>query len=1257
MNATIFSIDHKCLSGLSPTLAIKLFRNLLWCEAQRIGLSPHNVLISLDETVADGGIDARVDGTPSADSILVRGQTFFQLKAGSSFKPWQNSQLKKELFGSSRATPSRAALGTATRECLDNNGRYILVAFGHDLTPQQQGDAKKNLIGLFEKIGYASPLVEVIGQSQLMGLLNPYPSLCLEILGRSDLQFQTVDAWKTNDDMRPDFKPGAAQTQFIEDIRSTLFTDSLQHLRVIGEPGIGKSRLILEAVSTDALSPTLIYLANGDDFQKSALFNELLRPDRQYIVTLVIDDCAERDRASIWRTLKGKTGIKLITIDHGPEESSDSSMKVFQCPPLEKDQIVEIIASYIGKRNENSNWAEWCDGSPRVAHAVGDNLQRNPDDILKPPATVPIWDRFILGHHKRDEREAEEHLLTLRHIALFRRFGFEPPVDEEARFISALVQEANPSITWQRFQSIVLHHRKRRVLQGQRTLFIVPKALHVYLWLQFWEHHGRGFNFKSFLEKMPESLSKWFMQLFIYAHGSSVATQVVKQILSLKDGPFSRHEFLISEAGTNFLSVLAEADPHGTLSLLEATIGTWSREQLHKWNTGRQQIVWALEKIAVWEDTFPGSARLLMSMALAENASYSNNSKGTFLSLFMLGEGWAPTQAPPELRFQVLTELIKSPDQSMKELGLEVCKSWMSTYGGMRIVGAEYQGLRPTIQFWRPKTYGEIWNSLLSIWDFLWSESRCWTGSLKEMAHSTLMESAPGLIQIPSIADRILDTIYLMANDPIADKKKIAHFAIHQLKYREDHLPEEIINRLSELDTLITGSTFRERFNRYVIYTDWDEDHNFVNGEVTDNPVPVERVQQLADEAATHSEIIDDLLSLFVSVEGHRLYLFGYRLSFATGCSLIDRIIAAQELAFPQINTQFIGGYLAGVKEQQREVWEESLSSVLQSESLRSIGVDLVFRTGASEKIVNELVQLYRERKVPSHAFTRFGLFSGEDRLSRKTIESVLEALSEQPDERALSLMVEIADHYFCENKEPISTSEDLVFKIIKIDDYCKRTNQHGQGYHWQRIVNSFRKQFPDKDLELFEHIITRLDSSIRQTDYACRVADDIAKANPDNCWDIISKFLDKVKEEYSWYMLSWLGDEISFGENEKPGAIRYFAPHRVMEWIKKKPKKRISLISRCLPKSFDLEHCGELTRLFVEEFCDDEDVSGRVISHFWCGGYSGPESMYRSNQREEARKWLSEIDSPKIRAWLMKYIAYLSETIERAQISEERAF
>ena len=49
-----------------------------------------------------------------------------------------------------------------------------------------------------------------------------------------------------------------------------------------------------------------------------------------------------------------------------------------------------------------------------------------------------------------------------------------------------------------------------------------------------------------------------------------------------------------------FIRYLSEADPDGTLALLERTIKTWSHEELHAWNTGRQDIVWALEKIAVW---------------------------------------------------------------------------------------------------------------------------------------------------------------------------------------------------------------------------------------------------------------------------------------------------------------------------------------------------------------------------------------------------------------------------------------------------------------------------------------------------------------------------------------------------------------------------------------------------------------------------------------------------------------------------------
>lgn len=1257
MSTTIFNIDQKVISTISPAEGIKLFRSILWCEARRTGLSLHNVLISLNETVSDGGIDARVDGSHLADSILINGQSFFQLKAGTSFKPWQANQLKKELFGKSTTVPTLDSLGEAIRNCLDNNGRYVLVVFGHDMTEPQQRTAKRLLEEMFQQIGFPSPQVEVLGQGQLLGLLVPYPSLGLELLGRSELKFQTLDSWRMNDDMRPVLKMGVAQNRFIEEFRTTLSTDSFQHIRVIGEPGIGKSRLVLEALSTDDLSPAVIYEANGDDFQKKPLFNELLRPDRNYVVTLVVDDCGERDRASIWRTLKGRSGIKLVTMDHGPEESTDSSMRVLNCPPLEKKQVAEIIASYIGPRHENSNWAEWCDGSPRVAHAVGDNLQRNPDDILKPPATVPIWDRFVLGHQKIGEREAEEHLLTLRYIALFRRFGFESPVDQEARFISGLVQEANPAITWQRFQSIVQHHRKRRVLQGQKTIFIVPKALHVYLWLNFWEQHGRGFDFKDFIERMPESLNKWFMELFIYAHGSTVAKEVVRKLLSLEEGPFSSKEFLTSEAGTSFLRVLAEADPHSTLALIDSTFGTWTHEQLLQWETGWQHLVWALEKIAVWEDTFAGAVRLLGRMALADHTVYGNNSKGTFLGLFMSGVGWAPTQAPPELRLSIIVELLRSTDSASKELGLEACKSWLKTRGGGRIVGVEYQGLRPTIQFWRPKTYGELFDWLLNIWNLVWEESRGWKkDSDKEMAFKTLVATAPGLIQIASIADRILDTIFLMANDSVADKKSIIHFVVQQLKYRTKDLSANIVSRLKELDALLTGSSFRERFNRFVLFTDSDEDHDLVDGELKDNPQPSERVLMLAEEVATQPDLLEEYLELFVCSEGRLLYEFGNRLAFVTGYSLTERIIEKQESALSKLHTQFAGGYLAAVKAQNGEEWERVILSMLRSESLRLAGVDLVFRTGANEKIVYELIGLYKEKKVASHAFSRFGLFGGEDKLSPHVVDEMLKTLSDQPDERALSIIIESADYYYCKETKDIELPEGLIYSIITTEGFFKQNQETMVGYHWHRLVTVFRRQFPHRDMELFEHIITRLVSFIRAVDYGCRIADDIARDHPNEAWEIVARNLDKG-EDCSWYISSWLEDETDFGETGASGAIRFFEPESVMTWVKAEPRKRVRIVAGCLPKTLNVREGGTLTRMFIEEYGDDKKIADCLIVHFRSGGWSGPESIYRSKQRETARRWLSETESSKIRAWLTLYIARLSMIIEREQIEEERGY
>lgn len=134
---TILSVSHKVLGSFTAKAAVKQFRNLLWCEARRNNLPLHQIVVSLDTNVSDGGIDAKIEGDPQADSFFVRGDSFLQIKTGKSFKPWQISSLKQALLGKARTKPAKALLGRAVKACLDNKGRYVLVtrpglAFGRN---------------------------------------------------------------------------------------------------------------------------------------------------------------------------------------------------------------------------------------------------------------------------------------------------------------------------------------------------------------------------------------------------------------------------------------------------------------------------------------------------------------------------------------------------------------------------------------------------------------------------------------------------------------------------------------------------------------------------------------------------------------------------------------------------------------------------------------------------------------------------------------------------------------------------------------------------------------------------------------------------------------------------------------------------------------------------------------------------------------------------------------------------------------------
>ncbi len=236
-----------------------------------------------------------------------------------------------------------------------------------------------------------SSRVEVFGQAQIAGYIQRYPSLRLALLGGSDDGFLTVEAWSHHAHMQNEFLPSEEQTKLLEQLREHL-RGNAKHLRILGEPGIGKTRLVLETLKAEDLAASTIYIPHGESFSKSGLFNEILRSGIDYPLFVVLDELPSRELADIWGHLKQRCGVlKLISIDHGPDRSRDSEIEVFNAPSLPDQTIRAILASHVGERHELSRWVEICEGSPRVAQAVGENLAANPEDILKSPATVPLW--------------------------------------------------------------------------------------------------------------------------------------------------------------------------------------------------------------------------------------------------------------------------------------------------------------------------------------------------------------------------------------------------------------------------------------------------------------------------------------------------------------------------------------------------------------------------------------------------------------------------------------------------------------------------------------------------------------------------------------------------------------------------------------------------------------------------------------------------------------------------------------------------
>lgn len=1255
---SILSIDQAVLSRLSAAEAVHAFRDLLWSRAGELKIATTRVSISSAIYTPDGGVDASVrDGPglgPEGDDLL-SGGTRFQIKTGL-FEPWQPAKVKQELFG--KKPEAFENLGPAVQQTLREGRRFVLVCFGVDPVEQDLRKARDNLAAAFRRCGYPRTPVVVWGQTDLVGLFHRYPSLCLRLRGHDQQGFRPRATWATDADMAPPVRYSPEQEALLEELRHELRSGRFTHVRLVGEPGVGKSRMALELTGAEDLAPVTLYSRDGRSLLQSSFINELLQPDDHRFAVLVVDECPPRDRSEIWNLFRGKSDrVRLITLDHGPERSNDEHMRVVDVRPTGPDQIVSILRDHGLGEHDARRWADFCQGCPRVAHVLGENLQRNQSDLLREPASVDVWERFIAGYDPPDSEDVQLRRVVLRYVALFERFGFEAPVEEEARFIAAMAGRCDPRITYPRFQAVVGQLRERRILQGLTTLYIAPRLLHAHLCRQFWHNYGAGLSLAEMLRAQPGHLWHWFVQMLPYAHDLVAAERAVETLLGPR-GLFPGSEFPNDQPSGRLINALAETSRRPTLRCLRRTIGTTEVGRLRDLTEPRQWIVWALEKIAVWEDAFVEAACLLLRLAAAENARNTNNATGTFTNLFSLVPGASATQAAPPQRLVVLRTALESDSPDERRCGLGGCEAALSLRGGGRVIGPEHQGLRDTIRFWSPATYGELWDAYREVWQLLVSRLDTWVGEDREHLIRSIVRAARSALQIPVLCAAAVDVLAAVAHDPSTDVKELLELIHGMLRYERADLPGDIGARLESLRAALDGHDFSSRLRRVVRYTTWDDYHEQPHGPAGSID---QRLDQLAAEAMAVPGRLGADLPWLVTEHAGLAYGFAYRLSTRDrDCTLLPEILCQHTARPDAASPSFLTGYLRAIHERDPAQWESLLEDIAVNPTTRGRFSDYAIGSGLSDWSVRTIIGLCRAGAQDSRRLERWGFTPQLRDLAPDVFEDLILLQLDSGTGALWATAVQMCHTYYIDEDEARPLPELLVLRLLTAESMVDGRVAHAVGYYWSRLAAAFVRQFPRRSWDFFcsvlrlgAHewsILPDLNTNREQ------ILTELLRGNPQAAWDCIADVYRTTHRSNLFGLRAWLsenGHRAAGGDG--PGPIQYVPAATLFAWVDEDLEERAYWVARILPKSLDQTSPGRLTRDFLARYGRNEDVAGCLAAHFRSHGWIGNASDHYRHRREEARGWLAgERDATVIR-WIDNYMEWLTDDIQRAEIDEER--
>jgi hypothetical protein len=1175
---------------------------LLNAEACQYHISLLDLDVSTRNNDPDAGIDARIKWPAGKFHDLLRaGENVMQYKSG--------KLTEKLLAGEFRKKGVQA--------CLKNGGAYLFCV-GHDHVPTTKKKYEKQLKELCKKHRIPQSRAKIIFGSSIARWVCRYPAVAARAEFRRNIpEFIPIEKWLNLPQFSNPFRADEPRNETIRHVRTFLDSESLEAaLRLEGRPGVGKTRLVLEAVRTPEYGSRVLYAMDADNSEVERFLLTIGNDEDAYAIA-VVDECSQTKQALLERYAQLSKGrLRLICVGvsdvlyAGPPLSLN---QLYQLKPLPDPDIEAIVrASFsFAPKSYIDMIVRLAGGYVKLAMFIATTLDRwGP----KPPvelAKVVEVGQFLRKFVDDDSRRSLQVLSVLAQIGWYDEL--RPEAVTVAQFVELPINNLEVAVKKLRDQGVVI--------KKGRYLYVSPELLAINAAADLWSE--KDYRLLDLISKLEgrEPRAQILIRLATMGEYPEMKDAVGKVIST--DGLFPTLKHLDQEFLSEVFRILSAAAPIVAVTTLTELIVPATRDELRNFKTGRRNVMWAIESLLRWPESSMKAARALMNLALGETEKITNNATSIFEQFFQVFLSGSPV--PLMERYLLVDELLALGDPSSRLLAVQAAASSLRSHETRFGPEEDYLSKWPYPPEWKPRTYGEIWEARRKALAYL-EQIGGGADDAAAVARRERLQSAYALVSQGQVDDAI--QVLASAVPTNDDERRNIIRSCDQIN-RVPDLTQEQRTKVKQIRDSAFGKAYFDRLRRWIggrLPEDFDPN------EKTPFEAADRRVIELAEEGF-QNEIGTKEIEWLSSPKAENVWAFGRRMG---ELDKEEKFMAAiLRAATNDSNCVLLSSYIWGRGSADgAESRERLIDAVAEKKPMAAFAA--TWRGDATTAGAKRIIDLVATGRVSADSLSMLRYGGWVTQLPEKWVIEILNTMLNLDAESNAEAVLGIVDHAARSNLIPVHQLEGIIWRVLGIRALRRSPSF---DWHWGRVADLVATSDPGRFARVFVTLFSSDDTWL-STDSAQSVLQHAAHSDPHEVWDVIGSALlegNLTAVRLRLKLGQWFGE--------------FVPPETLVGWAERHGRRGFLVAAEILNAKG--EHLSTSARLLVKRARNPKEVLNQLFANLGTGSFVGRISSHLEGQLATLRNWAKDED-PRIRSWAETAIANAEKGVKRQKLLEE---